>query len=65
MHKREVSQFEVKDVALKCLICGHDQFWKRPTMIALRGWNLSGLAEQKAVNYVCNHCGFILPFHVD
>ncbi|MFA4839810.1 MAG: hypothetical protein WC703_10090 [Candidatus Neomarinimicrobiota bacterium] len=49
---------------LVCPVCGHDRFWKRKTVLitpAAAAWNFLW-ASKKAVNYVCDRCGYFYSF---
>lgn len=49
---------------LTCAVCGHDEFWKRKTLMNTPGFTLMGIewANKEAENYVCDTCGHVLWF---
>lgn len=49
---------------LRCPVCGHDEFWKRKTLMNTPGLTLLGVewANKEAENYVCDSCGHVLWF---
>ncbi len=49
---------------LRCPVCGHDQFWKRRTLMNTPGLTFFGVewANRQAENYVCERCGHVLWF---
>jgi len=50
--------------SLICPLCGHNRFWKRKTVLitpAAAAWNFLW-ASKKAVNYICDQCGYIFSF---
>ena len=49
---------------LRCPVCGHDQFWKRWTLMNTPGLTFFGVewANRQAENLVCAACGHVLWF---
>ncbi len=49
---------------LRCTVCGHDQFWRRRTLMNTPGLTFFGVewANRQAENYVCEQCGHVLWF---
>jgi predicted nucleic-acid-binding Zn-ribbon protein len=62
--KKEVSQRFVGKYKLECPVCSHDLFWTRETLMNTAGMTMLGLdwANKKAVNYICENCGYIFWF---
>jgi predicted nucleic-acid-binding Zn-ribbon protein len=46
---------------MKCLMCEHDQFWVRKTLMNTVGFSFFNLdwANKSATNYVCDKCGYV------
>jgi len=57
----EVRTFTVKGNPLKCLVCGHDHFWTRKTLMNTKGVSGIGFAwaNKTAENYICDSCGYV------
>lgn len=55
---------EIAGKQLSCPHCGHDQFWRRSTLMNTRGLSFFGLewANKEAENYVCDRCGYVFWF---
>ncbi len=49
---------------LRCVVCEHDRFWSRTTLLNTRLATLLGFdwANREAVNHVCERCGYIFWF---
>ncbi len=64
LSRTNVSKRVVDGHDLNCPICGHDEFWKRRTLMNTPGLTFLGLewANREADNYVCDSCGYILWF---
>jgi len=67
LSKEGASERFINAHKLVCPICGHDQFWKRQTLLNTPGMTFFGIewANKQADNYVCNSCGHILWFMKD
>jgi predicted nucleic-acid-binding Zn-ribbon protein len=52
---------------LRCVVCAHDRFWSRTTLLNTRLATLLGFdwANKEAMNYVCENCGYIFWFFQD
>jgi hypothetical protein len=58
---RQPEPLQVNGKDLRCLICGHDQFWKRNAQLntaAATFFNLDW-ANRSAVCVICDSCGYI------
>jgi hypothetical protein len=49
---------------LRCIVCEHDRFWSRTTLMNTKGATFFGFdwANKEARNYVCERCGYIFWF---
>lgn len=61
---KEVKQYSFSGKTLECPICQHTEFWTRETLMNTTGMTLAGIewANRKAMNYICNDCGYIFWF---
>ncbi|RJQ45967.1 MAG: hypothetical protein C4538_07580 [Nitrospiraceae bacterium] len=62
--RKKAIRYEAGGRDMKCPICGHEEFWKRKTLMNTKGltfWELDWL-NKEADNYVCDRCGYILWF---
>lgn len=61
MASNKETPVQIKGNTLKCVICGHDKFWHRTTLMNTKGVSFLGLdwANKEADNYVCGHCGYV------
>ncbi len=62
--KKKAEKYEAGGRDMKCPICGHDEFWRRKTLMNTAGmtfWELDW-ANREADNYICDRCGYILWF---
>jgi hypothetical protein len=52
---------EVQGRELKCLVCAHDEFWKREAKLNTTAASLFNLewASASGTCYVCAKCGYI------
>jgi hypothetical protein len=52
---------EVHGRALACLVCNHDQFWKRTAQLNTAEASFFGLdwTNPSGTCYVCSRCGYI------
>ena len=60
----ELTPIEVEGRKLTCLVCGHDQFWSRTTLMNTRAATFFHVdwANKQATNYICDHCGYVYWF---
>ena len=51
---------------LTCLVCGHNRFHERSSLLNSRGGEFFGVAwaDTKATNFICTNCGYIHWFLV-
>ncbi len=56
---------EEDGVEAQCVVCSHDRFWFRRTMLNTAGMSFLGLewANKEAANLVCNRCSHMMWFH--
>jgi len=61
MFPKEPVNVKNEDGVLKCLVCGHDEFFKREAQLNSKVSELLGMAwtDKSAVCYVCKQCGYI------
>ena len=61
LKKTESKSFEIHGKELRCLICGHDEFWRREGQLNTAAASLFQLdwANKSAVCIVCDRCGYI------
>ncbi len=59
--QQEAKTYQVKGHHLKCVICGHDHFWTRTTLMNTSGASFFGFdwANKEADNYICDNCGYV------
>lgn len=52
---------EVGGKSLSCVVCGHERFWERRTLMNTKGASFLGFdwANTEATNYVCDNCGYV------
>lgn len=58
---KEAIQYQLDGKDLKCIMCGHDKFWTRKTLMNTKFftfWELDW-ANREADNYVCGRCGYV------
>lgn len=58
----ENNEFFTKNgVKLVCQICGHDQFWRKETLMNTRGFSIMGweFFNRAADNLICNQCDYV------
>ncbi len=58
---------EIAGTKLVCMVCKHDRFWSRRSMLNTRVKTFFKLdwADKQADNYVCEKCGYIFWFYRD
>jgi len=61
---KEVKEFSISGQKLTCPICDHTEFWTRETLMNTTGMTIAGIewANRKAINYICNNCGYVYWF---
>ena len=54
----------IHDKTLICPVCGHEEFWKRKTLMNTPGLTFMGVewANKQAENLICDACGYIYWF---
>ena len=54
----------ILDKPLHCQVCGHDEFWKRDIQLNTAAMEIlnMGWANQSAMGFVCDKCGFVHLF---
>lgn len=54
-------QRTIKGQKLTCLVCKHDRFWERETLMNTKKLTFFKLdwLNKKATNYICNNCGHV------
>lgn len=54
----------VKGKTLECPICSSKEFWTRETLMNTAGMSFLNLdwANKRALNYVCDNCGYVYWF---
>jgi hypothetical protein len=59
--KSEPIGVEVQGRILKCLVCGHDAFWKKEAQLNTAGTSFFNLewTSPTGACYVCARCGYI------
>ena len=59
--KKDPVGVEIRGRELKCLVCGHDAFWKREAQLNTAGASFFNLdwANPSGVCYICAQCGYI------
>ncbi|MBM3879835.1 MAG: hypothetical protein FJ387_08965 [Verrucomicrobia bacterium] len=59
--KKTPAAVEIQGRPLKCLLCGHTEFWKREAQLNTTGATLLGLdwANELGSCYVCAQCRYI------
>lgn len=64
MWKKKIDYLRVRGKLIKFPICGHDQFWKRRTLLNTSILTFFGFdwANRESQNFVCGECGHILWF---
>ncbi len=60
----ESSKRIINGKSLVCPVCGHDEFWKRKTLMNTPGLTFMGVewANKQADNLICDSCGYIFWF---
>lgn len=61
LFKEDPMGVEVQGRELKCLVCGHDAFWKREAQLntAMATFFNFDWANSSGLCYVCAKCGYI------
>ena len=51
----------IKGHKLECIVCNHDKFWARETLMNTPKMTFFKLdwANKRAQNYICNSCGYV------
>ena len=59
--KADPISVEVQGRALKCLVCGHDEFWKKAAQLNTAGASFLNLewTSPSGICYLCARCGYI------
>jgi len=59
--KSDPISVEVQGRALKCLVCGHDEFWKKAAQLNTAGASFLNLewTSPSGICYLCARCGYI------
>jgi predicted nucleic-acid-binding Zn-ribbon protein len=59
--KKEASSYEVQGQALKCMLCGHDEFHRREAQLNTAAASFFNVdwANASAICFVCDKCGRI------
>jgi predicted nucleic-acid-binding Zn-ribbon protein len=59
--KQDPISVEVQGRVLKCLVCGHDEFWKKEAQLNTAGASFFNLewTSPSGVCYLCSQCGYI------
>ena len=60
-HEDGTHSVTVGDKPLICMVCGHDRYYDRESMLNTRGGEFFGFAwaNKTATNYICAQCGYI------
>ena len=61
MGEKEPNSYEVQGKILKCLVCGHEAFWRREAQLNTTGLSFLNLdwLNRSANCLVCDRCGYI------
>lgn len=64
LRKREPRLVTVHGRALRCLVCGGDEFWDREVKLNSSGMEFFNLAwaNQSALGVLCASCGYVHEF---
>ena len=64
MAKEEFTEITKHGHKLRCVVCEHDRFWSRSTLLNTRLATFLGFdwTNKEAMNYVCERCGYIFWF---
>jgi predicted nucleic-acid-binding Zn-ribbon protein len=67
MFKRKPVTATVGDRAVRCLICGGEQFWDRDVQLNTSGMEFLGVewANASATGLICTDCGYVHEFAGD
>jgi len=59
--KKDPIGVDIQGRELKCLVCGHDAFWKKEAQLNTAGASLMNLEWTSPTGncYVCAKCGYI------
>jgi hypothetical protein len=62
--KSTVEERFVQGNRLACPVCASTMFWTRKTLMNTAGLSFFDLdwADRRAINYVCDHCGYVFWF---
>ena len=58
---KEAKEYSLDGRDLKCIMCSHDKFWTRKTLMntkLLTLWKLDW-SDREADNYICERCGYV------
>jgi predicted nucleic-acid-binding Zn-ribbon protein len=65
MSERQTDRIEIFGRELTCLVCGHDQFWRREAQLNTATATFFDLdwANKSVTCVICNACGYIHWFY--